>query len=59
MPTVTRVKLAIAVTGLVIFAAGIRLDNSRLRLIGIGFFVVAWLLRFMKPREPDPPASEG
>jgi hypothetical protein len=59
VPTVARVKLAVALMGLVIFAAGIRLDNSRLRVIGIGFFVVAWLLRFMKPREPGPPASDS
>jgi hypothetical protein len=45
-----RTKLAFAVIGLIIFAAGIRLDQSRLRWIGIAFVAVAWMLRFAKPR---------
>jgi hypothetical protein len=51
-----RVKLALAIMGLVIFAAGIRLENGRLRLIGIGFFAAAFLLRFVRRSPPrDPP----
>jgi hypothetical protein len=49
---VTRIKFALAIMGLVIFVAGVRLEDSRLRFIGIGFFVAAWLLRFVKTRPP-------
>ena len=56
MSTLTRVKLALALIGVIVFAAGMRLDDGRLRYIGIGFVAAAWLLRFVKPR---PPASPG
>ena len=55
MPNLTRVKLAIVIMGIVIFAAGIRLENSRLRGIGIGFLLAAFVLRFVKPRPPQTP----
>jgi hypothetical protein len=46
----TRLKLALALVGLTIFAAGVRYDERRLRVSGIGFVAVAWLLRFANPR---------
>jgi hypothetical protein len=52
---VTRIKFALALIGLVIFVAGARMDDARLRFIGIGFFAAAWLLRFVKPRPPRNP----
>jgi hypothetical protein len=59
MSGLTRIKLALALIGVVIFAAGVRLDDSRLRYIGIGFVAAAWILRFVKPRPPSPsPPSE-
>jgi len=48
----TRVKLAFAVIGLIIFAAGVRLEHSRLRWIGIAFVAAAWILRLLKPGRP-------
>jgi hypothetical protein len=60
MSGLTRIKLALALIGVVLFAAGVRLDDSRLRYIGIGFVAAAWILRFVKPRPPTqapPPPS--
>ncbi len=53
MSVATRLKIALALIGVLVFAAGIRLDQSRLRLIGIGFVAVAWLMRFARSRAPD------
>lgn len=68
MTTLTRIKLALALIGVILFAAGIRLEDHRLRVIAIGFVGAAWLLRFVRPRaEPksgtsdapdDPPAAD-
>lgn len=45
---VTRIKLALAVIGLVLFAAGVRMDHQGLRWTGIGFVVAAFLMRFIR-----------
>ena len=50
IPTVTRLKIGLAIIGLTLFAAGIRLDNGRLRLLGIVAVAVAWLMRLYKAR---------
>jgi hypothetical protein len=50
MPPATRLKLGLAIMGLVLFAAGIRLDNDRLRLFGIIAMAAAWLMRLYKAR---------
>jgi len=50
--TLTRVKLALALIGVAIFAAGVRFEQSGLRLIAIGVVAVAWVLRFVTPRAP-------
>jgi hypothetical protein len=50
MKSLTRVKLALAVTGVIVFGVGIRLDIPALRYTGIGFVAGAWLLRFAKDR---------
>lgn len=50
MPSVTRIKLGLAIIGLILFAAGIRLENDRLRLFGIVAVAAAWLMRLYKPR---------
>lgn len=49
MSLVTRIKIALALIGVVLFAAGIRADASQLRFIGIGFVAAAWVLRFVRP----------
>lgn len=50
MSALTRAKIALALIGLVVFGAGVRLERSELRWTGLGFVVVAWLLRFAGPR---------
>jgi hypothetical protein len=57
----TRFKLAAAVIGLLLFAAGVRMDDARLRYIAIGFVTLAWFLRLVKPRSGPalPPDRDG
>lgn len=50
MNTLTRAKIALALIGLVLFGAGVRLELTGLRWTGLGFVVVAWLLRFARVR---------
>lgn len=47
---VTRIKLALAIIGIIVFAAGVRFEHTVLRWVGIGFVVAAFLARFVKPR---------
>jgi predicted permease len=49
MPTATRLKLALAIVGLILFAVGVRLNNDVLRWAAIGVVAIAFLLRFVKP----------
>jgi hypothetical protein len=53
MSNLTRAKVALALVGLVLFGAGVRLERSELRWAGIAFVVVAWLLRFARRRAED------
>ena len=50
MSTLTRTKIALALIGLILFGAGVRLERTELRWTGLAFVVVAWLLRFAGPR---------
>ena len=50
MTTLTRAKIALALIGLVLFGAGVRLERVELRWVGLGFVAAAWLLRFARPR---------
>jgi small neutral amino acid transporter SnatA (MarC family) len=43
----TRVKVIVAVLGLVLFALGIRMDDPRWRYAGIALVAIAWLMRFV------------
>ena len=52
MTTLTRAKVALALIGLVVFGAGMRLERVELRWTGLGFVAGAWLLRFVRPRNP-------
>ena len=47
---VTRIKLALSIIGIIVFAAGVRLEHQTLRWVGIGFVAAAFLSRFVKPR---------
>lgn len=51
MTTLTKVKLGLTIIGLILFFYGVRVDDSRLRMIAIGFVAAASLLRFVKGRE--------
>ena len=50
MSTLTRAKIALALIGLFLFGAGVRLERTELRWTGLAFVIVAWLLRFAGPR---------
>ena len=52
MTTLTKSMLGLAIIGLICFAFGVRVDDSRVRMIGIGFVFAAWILRFFRPRAP-------
>ena len=60
MSGLTRAKLALALIGVAIFGAGIKLENGRLRTIGIVFVAAAWVLRFVRRgvEEPVNPSGE-
>ena len=56
MDRLTIIKVAFAFAGIGIFAYGVRTENSVVRWVGIGFVVVAFLLRFARKRDRDPAA---
>ena len=53
MSALTRAKVALALIGLVIFGAGVRFERTELRWVGLGFVVLAWLLRFARRGTED------
>jgi hypothetical protein len=55
MPRRTPIQLALLAVGLLAWAYGQRSDDSRLTYVGLAFFAAAFVLRFLKPR--DPPAT--
>ena len=57
MPPLTKVKLAITLMGLIIFAAGVRFDDARLRWTAIAFVAVAWVMRFIRSARRDEPTA--
>lgn len=48
MERMTRVKLVLAVAGIGLFLAGVRMDLPRIRLAGIAVVAVAFILRLAK-----------
>lgn len=59
MTNLTKLQLGLAIIGLILFGYGARVDEVRLRWIGIGFVALASALRFLKPRrQPDAPRPE-
>ena len=48
----TEIQLALLVIGLGVWGYGQRVDDSRLRVIGIVFFAVATALRLFKKHDP-------
>lgn len=59
MNTLVRLKLALVVIGLIIWAWGYRSDDSFLRVSGIVVLTIAFLLRFVRRRARDPEAPNG
>ncbi|HEY5546387.1 MAG TPA: hypothetical protein VIK50_10065 [Gemmatimonadaceae bacterium] len=57
MTATTRAKIALALAGLVLFGAGVRLERTELRWAGLAVVIAAWLLRFVRPRNAG--ESEG
>ena len=49
----TEIQIALLVMGLIVWGYGERVDDPRLRYIGIGFFAAATLLRFWKRPRPQ------
>ena len=60
MPPVIKAKLALAVLGLLLFAAGVRWEHEGLRWAAIAAIGAAFLLRFFGRRHDDaePPDQE-
>jgi hypothetical protein len=52
MSTVTAVKVALVVIGILIWAYGVRVDDRTFTWVGIGFLVAAFLLRFLGRTRP-------
>ncbi|MCC6927483.1 MAG: hypothetical protein IT359_00715 [Gemmatimonadaceae bacterium] len=60
MSTFTKVKLALTLIGLILFAYGARTDDATIRAIGIGFVAVAWVMRFFnRARATSAPPGDG
>ncbi|HEU5184151.1 MAG TPA: hypothetical protein VFU01_06265 [Gemmatimonadaceae bacterium] len=60
MTTLIKVKLALVVIGLILWAWGYRVDDSFLRVSGIAVLLIAVLLRFAgrRPRASDSPGDK-
>jgi hypothetical protein len=53
----TQIQLALLAIGVIVWGYGQRIDDERLTLIGLGFFGLAFLGRFLKrsPKDEKPP----
>jgi hypothetical protein len=43
-------KVGFAIAGIATFGVGIRVDDARVRWIGVALVAIAWFLRFAGPR---------
>jgi hypothetical protein len=50
----TEIQLALLLIGLIVWGYGERVDDQRLRYVGIGFFAAAFLLRIFKRKDASP-----
>jgi hypothetical protein len=48
----TEVQLGILAVGLIVWGYGQRIDDQRLGYVGLACFAAAFLLRFLKKKEP-------
>ena len=53
MNQLTTAKVALFIVGLIVLGYGMRVDSPTLRWIGIGFFGIAFLLRFIKRKNSE------
>jgi hypothetical protein len=53
----TQIQLALLAIGVIVWGYGQRIDDERLTLVGLGFFGLAFLGRFLKrsPKDENPP----
>ncbi|HEU4564364.1 MAG TPA: hypothetical protein VFS05_06945 [Gemmatimonadaceae bacterium] len=51
------VKLALALVGLATFGYGVLVDSVSVRWLGITFLGAAFLVRFLRRRNPPPPTE--
>lgn len=54
----TTFQVAFLIMGLIIWAYGQRVDDPTVRLVGIAFFAVAFVLRFFRSSETKPTHDE-
>jgi hypothetical protein len=48
----TEIQLALLVVGLAVWGYGQRIDDGRLRIVGIVLFAIATVLRFLRKNDP-------
>ena len=51
-------RLAIAAVGMMVWVYAYRVENDRIRWVGIAMLAVAVLMRFIPRRKPTSPAQE-
>ena len=56
--SVQTMRLAIAAVGVMVWAYAHRVENDRIRWVGIAMLAVAVLMRFIPRRKPGSPAQE-
>ena len=54
----TTFQIAFLIMGLIIWGYGQRVDDPTVRLVGIAFFAVAFVLRFFRSSETRPVSEE-
>jgi hypothetical protein len=59
MTRLTLAKLVVGGIALAVWAVGVRLGDERLKWGGIALLGAAFLLRFLNPKAPGPPAASG
>jgi hypothetical protein len=57
LPWLLQIRLGLALIGVALFGYGIRVNDDRLRWIGIGFLAASALIRSWR-RRPPPPTRE-
>lgn len=57
MTPLTHLKLGLAVAGVILWGYGVRVEQSWLRWVGIGFLAAAAALRFWGRRRRGPPTN--